>query len=29
MVVKSLKCFDVKNLVIQLSEIDSGILTYE
>ena len=29
MVVQSLECFDVKNLVIQLSEIDSGILTYE
>ena len=29
MVVKSLECFDVKNLVIQLSEIDSGILTYK
>ncbi len=29
LVVKSLECFDVKNLVIQLSEIDSGILTYK
>ena len=29
MVVKSLECFDVKNLVILLSEIDSGILTYK
>ena len=29
MVVQSLECFDVKNLVIQLSEIDSGILTYK
>lgn len=29
LVVRSLECFDVKNLVIQLSEIDSGILTYK
>ncbi len=29
LVVKSLECFDVKNLVIQLARIESGILTYE
>lgn len=29
MVVKSLKSFDIQTLVTQLSEIDSGILTYK